>query len=44
MTSSLERIQGYEKNSKFKIFKVMKFTFKKLFSQLLLCITFDDRF
>ena len=28
----------------FKIFLVMKPTFKIIFSQLLLCITFDDRF
>ena len=33
-----------KKKFKFKIFKVMKFMFKILFSQLLLCITFDDRF
>ena len=29
---------------KFKIFKVMKLTFKIIFSQLLLRISFDDRF
>ena len=33
-----------EKKIKFKILKVMKLTFKIIFSQLLLCITFDDRF
>ena len=33
-----------EKKFKFKIFKVMKSTFKIIFSQLLLRITFDDRF
>ena len=36
--------RNMEKHSKFKIFKVMKFTFKTRFSQLLLRITFDDRF
>ena len=36
--------KDYEKNFKFKIFKVMKLTFKIIFSQLLLHITFDDRF
>ena len=29
---------------KFKIFKVMKLTFNIIFSQLLLRITFDDKF
>ena len=29
---------------KFKKFKIMKLTFKIIFSQLLLHITFDDRF
>ena len=33
-----------KKNFKFKIFKLMKFTFKTRFSQLLLRIAFDDRF
>ena len=33
-----------EKIFKFKIFKVMKLTFKILFSQLLLRIIFDDGF
>jgi hypothetical protein len=36
--------RGMKKNSKFKIFKVIKFTFKNISSQLLLRITFDDRF
>ena len=36
--------RNMKKNSKFKIFKVMKFTFKTIFSQLLLRIAFDDRF
>jgi hypothetical protein len=36
--------RNMKKNSKFKIFKVMKFTFKIIFSQLLLRITFDDKF
>ena len=33
-----------KQNSKFKIFKVMKFTFETIFSQLLLRITFNDKF
>jgi hypothetical protein len=33
-----------KKKSEFKIFKVMKFTFKSIFSQLLLRIAFDDKF
>ena len=33
-----------KKEFKFKIFKVMKLTFKIIFSQFLLRITFDDRF
>ena len=33
-----------KKEFKFKIFKVMELTFKIIFNQLLLRITFDDRF
>ena len=33
-----------KKKFKFKKFKVMKFTFKIIFSQLFLRIIFDDRF
>ena len=36
--------RNMKKNFKFKIFKVVKLTFKIIFSQLLLRITFDDRF
>jgi hypothetical protein len=36
--------RNMKRNPKFKIFKVMKVTFKTIFSQLLLCATFDDRF
>ena len=36
--------RNMKKKFKFKIFKVMKLTFKIIFSQLLLRITFDDRF
>ena len=34
----------YEENSKFKIFKVMKLTFKTRASHFLLSITFNDKF
>ena len=37
-------LRNMKKKSKFKIVKVMKFTFKTIFSQLLLGITYDDRF
>ena len=33
-----------KKKFKFKIFKVMKLMFKGIFSEFLLCITFDYRF
>ena len=36
--------RNVKKNLKFNIFKVMKLTFKIIFTQLLLRITFDDRF
>ena len=36
--------RNLKKKLKFNIFKVMKVTFKIIFSQLLLRITFDNRF
>ena len=36
--------RNVKKKFKFKIFKVVKLTLKFIFSQLLLRITFDDRF
>ena len=36
--------RNMKKKLKFKKFKVMILTFKIIFSQLLLCITFNDRF
>ena len=36
--------RNMDKIFKFKIFKVMKLTFKIIFSKLLLHITFEDRF
>ena len=36
--------RNVKKEFKLKIFKVMKLTFEIIFSQMLLCITFDDRF
>ena len=38
------QVYNVKKKFKFKIFKVMKLMFKIIFSQLLLRITFDDRF
>jgi hypothetical protein len=37
-------LRSMKKKSKFKIFKVMKFMFKTISSQLFLRISFDDRF
>ena len=36
--------RNMKKKFKFKIFKGMKLTFKMIFGQLLLCITFNNRF